>query len=187
VYREITDHTVHQDDWRDILGISTFQDVAAMETGDQGDLSYLQGGPRLPWLDDHYLDQGSAGPSGTYGPDVARTVFGQPRQGDYSLSGAEQQTSLKSPPDLNPYPISPFQAFYRSRSIIPDITIEDVTSWSVLCPIISTYVDRLHPLFPAVHRPTFTDRFMRRADRTDGDFRSVVLALGTFDHSFPSL
>lgn len=79
---------------------------------------------------------------------------------------------------------SPFRAYYQQRATIPDISIEDVTgSWSVICPIISTYIDRLHPLFPAVHRPTFTDKFMRRADRTDITFRSIVLGLGMFVRS----
>jgi hypothetical protein len=60
----------------------------------------------------------------------------------------------------------------------PAIEIEDVIpSWSTVFQIFRIYGTDLHPLYPVVHKTTFSREFLARADKRDREFRSLVLGL----------
>lgn len=69
-----------------------------------------------------------------------------------------------------------FQNFY-SQLRLPDIQLEDVTSWSTLGFFTSLYLRHLHALLPLVHKPTFTLALAMRLDQRDVQFRAFLFSL----------
>lgn len=69
-----------------------------------------------------------------------------------------------------------FQNFY-SQLRLPDIQLEDVTTWSTLGFFTSLYLRHLHALLPLVHKPTFTLALAMRLDQRDIQFRAFLFSL----------
>jgi hypothetical protein len=67
--------------------------------------------------------------------------------------------------------------FYRALRP-PELSIEDVTDWSTITFFASLYLKYNHALSPIVHKPTFAHDLATRRDKTDRQFRSLLLGLG---------
>lgn len=81
-------------------------------------------------------------------------------------------------PNSNRLP-RPSERYYTSlRS--PELEIEDVTDWSTVTFFTSLYLKYNHALSPIVHKPTFAHDLATRRDKTDRQFRSLLLGLGEY-------
>lgn len=64
------------------------------------------------------------------------------------------------------------------RNDSPFHQIETVTSWTNVEFFIQLYLKHQHALVPIVHKPTFRSDLLDRRDRTDPEFRALLLSLG---------
>lgn len=71
----------------------------------------------------------------------------------------------------------PSERFYTALRP-PELDIEDVTDWSTVTFFTSLYLKYNHALCPILHKPTFAHDLATRRDKTDRQFRSMLLGLG---------
>ena len=83
--------------------------------------------------------------------------------------------SLFLQPPLHPQPRSLF-----SQPTIPPLSldIEDIAPWQDICDFLNLYLRYQHALVPIVHKPSFTTDLFQRRDKTDPEFRALLLSLG---------
>jgi len=83
--------------------------------------------------------------------------------------------SLFQQPPAQPQPRSLF-----SQPTIPPLSldIEDIAPWQDVCEFLTLYLKYQHALVPIVHKPSFTTDLLQRRDKTDPEFRALLLSLG---------
>lgn len=102
-------------------------------------------------------------------------------EGTSISEGQRQGTRLKwsrLSPNSNRLP-RPSERYYVSLKP-PELEIEDVTDWSTITFFTSLYLKYNHALSPIVHKPTFAHDLATRRDKTDRQFRSLLLGLGEY-------
>jgi hypothetical protein len=101
-------------------------------------------------------------------------------------SFASYQFDALLDPSLDPTLLSSnvpqLQFAQAPRNDSPFHQIETVTSWTNIEFFIQLYLKHQHALVPIVHKPTFRSDLLDRRDRTDPEFRALLLSLGESDH-----
>lgn len=141
----------------------------------------------LPQADGSQLLPAPTGPTQDMAPVLNRSnVFSphsevssgtHPNAGGDGSSDARQAgpSQWRHSPHSNRLP-RPSERFYTSLKP-PELEIEDVTDWSTVTFFTSLYLKYNHALSPIVHKPTFAHDLATRRDKTDRQFRSLLLGL----------